>query len=415
LAIVLLIRHDLHQPAQQIHFRNLWGKAKLTLLPENIEQGDAGSYEKLNPTYMPELQFRPQQKLPAYLTWPLLPDLFSVFFPTFNDKRKDLLALAHARNLFLICRKRADYSLPNPPFYVASLLSDRFLVRLGGACFPITLKGYTTPQQSLFDQLPGRAPANLSAEAQKYLLAIGIKNPDEDEETSSLIAGHILAIGYSPLYLSENQSLLQQDWPHIPLPENEIAIRKSAALGQKIAALLNLDIPVSGVTNGPIRPELKTIATLNRVDDVELDPETDLALTTAWQNVSPDQSQLVERDYLPAERAAIEKGAATLGLSLDQLDHYFGLKTCDIYLNELVCWANIPLKVWGYRIGGYQVIRQWLSQREMRGLGRSLKLNEAQELTSIARRITAIILMEPALDANYRAIKQSTYSWSTTK
>lgn len=30
---------------------------------------------------------------------------------------------------------------------------------------------------------------------------------------------------------------------------------------------------------------------------------------------------------------------------------------------------------------------------------------------NIARRITAILLLEPALDANYEAVKQSTYEW----
>jgi hypothetical protein len=91
------------------------------------------------------------------------------------------------------------------------------------------------------------------------------------------------------------------------------------------------------------------------------------------------------------------------------------LKTCDIYLNEQVCWANVPLKVWDYMSGGYRVLQQWLSQREASRLGRLLKLVEAQELTGIARRITAIALTEPALDANYQAVKRSSYTWPTIK
>jgi len=30
---------------------------------------------------------------------------------------------------------------------------------------------------------------------------------------------------------------------------------------------------------------------------------------------------------------------------------------------------------------------------------------------NIARRIAAILLLEPALDANYETVKQSTYTW----
>jgi hypothetical protein len=38
-------------------------------------------------------------------------------------------------------------------------------------------------------------------------------------------------------------------------------------------------------------------------------------------------------------------------------------------------------------------------------------MDEARTVTEIARRIAAIILMEPALDANYEAVRQSTYAW----
>ena len=71
--------------------------------------------------------------------------------------------------------------------------------------------------------------------------------------------------------------------------------------------------------------------------------------------------------------------------------------------------------VWSYTIGGYQVIKKWLSYREQELLGRSLKQEEVIEVTQMARRITAILLLEPELDANYQAVKQSTYPWSAQK
>jgi len=39
-------------------------------------------------------------------------------------------------------------------------------------------------------------------------------------------------------------------------------------------------------------------------------------------------------------------------------------------------------------------------------LGRSLSVEEARYVTDMARRIAAILLLTPALDANYRAVKQ---------
>jgi hypothetical protein len=90
-----------------------------------------------------------------------------------------------------------------------------------------------------------------------------------------------------------------------------------------------------------------------------------------------------------------------------------GLTTRDIYLNEIAYWKNIPERVWDYTIGGYQVIKKWLSYREEPLLGRPLKREEVQEVSYIARRIAAILLLEPALNANYEAVKQATYNWSS--
>ena len=47
-----------------------------------------------------------------------------------------------------------------------------------------------------------------------------------------------------------------------------------------------------------------------------------------------------------------------------------------------------------------------MSYRERDLLGRSLTIDEAREVTNIARRIAAILLVEPELDANYQAVKQ---------
>ena len=62
----------------------------------------------------------------------------------------------------------------------------------------------------------------------------------------------------------------------------------------------------------------------------------------------------------------------------------------------------------GHTLGGYQVIKKWLSYREKELLDRSLTVEEARYVTEMARRIAAILLLSPALDANYRAAKQAT-------
>ena len=44
-------------------------------------------------------------------------------------------------------------------------------------------------------------------------------------------------------------------------------------------------------------------------------------------------------------------------------------------------------------------------------LDRALTTDEAREVTHMARRIAAIVLLYPALDANYLAVKQATIPW----
>jgi len=108
----------------------------------------------------------------------------------------------------------------------------------------------------------------------------------------------------------------------------------------------------------------------------------------------PGQGKLVERKAEPGELPAA-----------------LGVKTLDVYLNDQAYWANVPAKVWEYTIGGYQVVKKWLSYREKSLLGRGLKLEEAEYVTEMTRRITSLILLGDELDANYQAVKSNTWNW----
>jgi hypothetical protein len=120
---------------------------------------------------------------------------------------------------------------------------------------------------------------------------------------------------------------------------------------------------------------------------------------------------VVLRDYTAAEHAAILEGAAALGLDEVAALACLGETTCDVYLNEVAFWRNVPSRVWDYTLGGYQVMKKWLSYREKALLGRGLTLEEMTEVTHMARRIAALLLLHPALDANYQAVKAAAYPW----
>ena len=101
----------------------------------------------------------------------------------------------------------------------------------------------------------------------------------------------------------------------------------------------------------------------------------------------------------------------TRGYSADEASPLLGQATHDVYLNDTACWRNVPEKVWAYTIGGYQVIKKWLSYREHELLGRALTSDEAREVTRMASRIAALILLQPELDASYQGVKAKTFAW----
>ncbi len=70
-----------------------------------------------------------------------------------------------------------------------------------------------------------------------------------------------------------------------------------------------------------------------------------------------------------------------------------GDTTVDIQLNDSTRWRNVPTAVWNYKLGGYQVLKKWLSYRESKVLGRSLLLEEVRHFTDTARRIAAILML----------------------
>lgn len=322
-----------------------------------------------------------------------------------GKKQLDYFRHLKPGNLWLAVAKKHRYGF-DPPF-VTSRPASLYLLESRTYLFPLLLQVETSG--TFFANLPNEygIQPNLSKKARRYLADLGAN------EAVETLFYHLIAVLYAPQYRQENREALQQDWPRLPLPDNLKLLQKSAALGQKIAALLDTEKAIPGVTTGQIRPDLKTIGLLSRVEGGSLDLNGDLAVTAGWGQAGrkgvtlTGQGRWVERPFTADERAALEKGAAALGLSLDQLGQVLGETTLDIYLNEAAYWANIPLKVWEYSLGGYQVIKKWLSYREEPLLGRPLKPEEADEVRRIARRILAILLLEPVLDANYRAVKRA--------
>lgn len=345
-----------------------------------------------------------------------------------NRVRPELLDENWSGNGFLLARCRAPGLFDGSALSFSHHIGDQHSLHKDAYFIPLRLRARSTRnvnaasnQNHLFETLQPSdnvIRANLSQMSRAYLASLDIKDPDGDSQTGAIIWMHALAIGYSPAYLIENADGIHQDWPRVPLPDAKEALEASAELGRQVAALLDTENAVAGVTSGKLRAELKTLAVVARVGGGTLNPDAgDLAVTAGWGHggkggiTMPGKGRLNERAYTPAELEAIAAGAEALGLSTEEALSHLGETTFDVYLNDVACWRNLPARVWDYTIGGYQVIKKWLSYRERELLGRALTSDEAREVMNIARRIAAILLLEPALDANYETVKRSIYPW----
>jgi hypothetical protein len=349
---------------------------------------------------------------------------YSPVRPLWREPRPDYWQLYEDGSPTLVSRFKGDKSPEGPPVVLARHLSDYHCMPPNASIFPFCLRGVprTTlrnqalPQTSTNPSAPSVLIPNLSSNARAYLSHLGIATGPTGIDAAVTLWTHILSVTYSTAFLSENADGIRQDFPRVPLPDSKELLSASANLGAQIAALLDTEKSVEGVTSGNIRPELRVIAVESHNGGKPLNPDAgDLDLTAGWGHlgkgaaVMPGSGKTVKRDYSPAERVAIETGAKALGLAPADAFRLLGDSTVDVFLNNVAFWRNIPVNVWGYTIGGYQVIKKWLSYREKKILGRALTLAEVYEVRDMARRIAAIILLGPNLDDNYRAVTANTY------
>ncbi|NQU23663.1 MAG: N-6 DNA methylase [Candidatus Nealsonbacteria bacterium] len=347
--------------------------------------------------------------------------------PVWNEPRPSLWAQCWKGNGFLMTRPAGVATPEGMPFYFTRLLGDNDFLRGHAYYFPVQLKNGKRldrkGQRSLFEMLGEETEedspiANLSKAARDYLAELGIKNPDANSKTAEWIWMHVLAVGCSPDYLEENADGVRQDWPRVPMAGSKNILLASAALGRQVAALLDCDTPLENITRGRIRDELEPIGVISRAGGGHLNPDKgDLDVTAGWGHsgkggaTMPGKGRLIEREYTRDERAAITEGAKVLGIPAQRAFECLGKTTCDVYLNDVAYWRNVPAKVWGCVIGGYQVVKKWLSYREADLLGRALTNGEARDVTSMARRLAAFLLLQPALNANYQVVSKSAFPW----
>ena len=298
-----------------------------------------------------------------------------------DEKWTDYRPHVFEGNLWLVLQNKARLDL-SPPLVISSI-GDLNQMNSGVYCVPANLDD--DGLGGIVDRTPSYP--NLSGTAQSYLESLNVNVMD--------LVHHVITVLHDPTYNELNADALRAEGPRIPLPgwpdgaadgaDEELS--RSAARGRELAVLLDPDTSVLGVTQAPLRPEIAAIAVPATVGGRNMTLD-DFAVTAGWGHygqgdaVMPGQGRALERALAPGERAARGDALSTLGDT-----------TFDIHLNGEAFWCNVLVAVWNYRLGGYQVLKKWLSYRELDVLGRAFNAYEVQHFTDTARRIAAILIL----------------------
>jgi predicted helicase len=454
-AVAIMVRKGEHQATTNVFYRDLWGTGKHATLTQEALGETQPEYHTVTPEVRLGFPFRPTLVQGDYLSWPTLEELFPTSFPGVKTSRDSVLVdidrerleermrfyfdpevleaevervlptvmaknssfdgPATRRSLLkkgykqeqlipytyrpfdvrwlywesetkLLDRNRENY-IPHiesgQPWIItqqkprgdrdAAQLTEALacldLLDRGASSFPLHLRqdmGQLTAHLEEKEFKP-----NLTPQAANYLVRIG--GTPED------LFFHALAVMHAPEYRKQNAGALRQDWPRIPLPVTLEQLQSSAELGRGVAALLNPEAPFSPT------PELRKIGCIEKVGGGSPTAE-DRRLTASWGR---KQAETV----MPGRG----KTESTVG----EFDTALGEVALRVYLNDNLFWENVPESVWNYSMGGYQVVKKWLSYREQDVLGRALSIDEIRYASSMFQRIACLLLLSKELDASY--------------
>ena len=326
--------------------------------------------------------------------------------PIWNEPRPELVANLFSGNRFLVYRKNAIEAGDGAPLFVTSSLGDEHLLHKDAYFAPFWLvegESDSCFAGNLFDSI--RVP-NLNDAAIAYLGKLGLLKSQIQTTHGDVLWKHFLAITYSKQYLLENADGIAEDPPRCPLPGSLSVLLESSKLGEELMSLLDLDMPLPILASENMRSFEKSLAVITSMPMNGHQPESErLSITAGWgrfssSGISIGRGHAAGREFSKDELSAIGSYADAMTDS-EELRELLGQQTFDVYLNDWSVWRNVPSEVWEFQIGGYQVLKKWLSYRESSIIGRALSVVEAREFTSIVRRIARILALQPKLNRSY--------------
>jgi len=339
--------------------------------------------------------------------------------PLWNEPRPEYVKQCWPGNSAIVTRRAAVATPEGMPVYFTSVLGLQHAMHTDAYYIPLRFRPTVPETNELQAQLiPYRKDEvtptpNVSQKALKYLSDLGLGLPDSDKNIAELIWMHVLATCFSPLYLTQHAHGVRADWPRIPLPASAELLTQSAQLGRQLAALLDAPSDTEAAWQAIRTDSLREIGPLSTLDRTGVN----LRVTAGWGHatptgVMPGQGLIRGRSYSASELQSMEGLVESTGMTVAEILSLLGDRTTDIHVNGTTYWRNIPSNVWRFTVGGYQIIKKWLSYRESALLARDMTSQEARYVTQMARRITLVLLLQPSLDASYQQTLASLYAWT---
>ena len=299
--------------------------------------------------------------------------------PGLGDHLKD--------NEFLVGAPKARRVSENRPL-VLSWLFDLHLHDWGSVGFPAEVnpaKGIG----GLFAPAPGdlKRSANLAESVWSALKEAWGKKGDltgqDAKQLCRALFRYCLAISHAPSYEADHKDSLAQDWPHIPICKDASGFKEIAALGERLARLLDPKEDAGPDLRDLLGTDVKTLAVVRR----------------AGGGSVKQRDLVVEHSYFGS---AAGKWESRVTENAERQHSEWGALTGDLYLNDRVLLSHVPQAVWRYEMGGYPVLKKWLGYRDARRRdGAPLSLAELADLRGMIHRIAALLMLRPAMDNSY--------------
>ena len=240
--------------------------------------------------------------------------------------RKEIMQhIVQQDNLALITVRQVAEGIFNHVIATNNIIDNRVTLSNKGyaTLFPLYIYPSVTPKATLFEEAPTKAPGgrkpNLS---QKFiddftikLSMLFIQDGNGDRERTfgpEDMFNYMYAVFHSPTYRSRYAEFLKMDFPRLPLTSKPELFKELCTIGQELVDLHLMETKAFKITGYPVAGD-------NTVEKVRYQ---------------------------------------------EPLDDIKGR----IWINSTQHFEGIPIEVWKFHIGGYQVCDKWLKDRKGRQL-----------------------------------------------